>query len=156
MKIVFSLLLIITFASHFGTNAVFAQKRAKPKEVIVFELLLPDRESFAKSEIPINNTPKGVLEATGGAASECGIPEDPECAKTIYASYVFRARAFASGKNQTRINLQIRTSFDNKDCTMQKRSFVVYRNRQTKFKSECGFTIIARYGFEGREATYNF
>ncbi len=156
MKIIFSLLLIITFASHFGTNAVFAQKKAKPKEVIIFELLLPDQESFAKSEIPINNTPKGVLEATGGAVSECGIPENPECAKTIYASYVFRARAFASGKNQPRINLQIKMSFDNKDCTMQKRNFIVYRNRQTKITLECGFTLIARHGFEGKEATYNF
>ena len=150
MKRFFSLLLIITFASHFGTNAAFAQKRASPKEVIVVEFLFPNQVSF-KSKIPINKTPKGSLKAWDGAVHECGIPEDPECAKTIYASYTFSARAFASGKSQTRINLQTKASYDHEVCTMQKRTFIVYRNRQTKLRLKCGLTLIARYGLETEE-----
>jgi hypothetical protein len=156
MKIVFSLLLIITFASHFGTNAVFAQKRAKPKEVIILEVLLPNQESFSKAEIPINDTLKGNLDASGGVINECGIPEDPECAKTVYAYYGFRAKAFASGKSKTQINLQFEVTYGNEDCKMQEKNFIVYRNRQTKITLECGFTLIARYGLEGKEANLNF
>jgi len=153
MKIFFSLLLIIAFASHFGTNTVFAQKRAKPKDIIVVEFLLPNQESFGKVEIPINNTPKGDSDAGGGAVRECGIPENPECAKTIYASYEFHARAFASGKNQTRVNLQIEASFDNEECAMQKMTFIVYRNRQTKLRLNCSIVLLARYGLQGKEAS---
>jgi hypothetical protein len=151
MKRIFSLLLIITFASHFGTNAVFAQKRVKRKEVIIIEFSMPNRESPDKWEIPINKTPKGSLDAGGGMVSECGIPDDPECAKTIYSAYKYQAKAFAVGKSQTRIDIKIEYTVGAENC-QTRRTLIVYRKRQAKIRLGCGANLLARYGPETKEA----
>jgi hypothetical protein len=70
MKRFFSLLLIIVVASHFGIIQVFAQKRVKPKEVIIVEFPLPNGESPSRWKIPINKSPRRKFGAGGGMVSE--------------------------------------------------------------------------------------
>jgi hypothetical protein len=152
MKNVFSLLLIIIVASHFGTNAVFAQKRVKPKEVIIIVFSLSAGGSFNELEFPINKTSKGKLDAGGGMVSECGFPEEPECAKFVYSSYDISGRAFAAGKNRAKIKLKANITANNNNCKISG-TYTVYRNRKTKIGLDsCGAGLTAYYGFESKKA----
>ncbi len=56
MKRFLTLPLILFAVSHFGTTQVFAQKKVKPKEVIIIEFLAPKHKEFSKNEIQINRT----------------------------------------------------------------------------------------------------
>jgi hypothetical protein len=150
MKFALSLTLITACASHFGTNAVFAQKRAKPKEVIVVYFPMPNGESPSKWKIPIYKSPRGKFNG-GGMVSECGFPDNPECAKFIYASYEYQAKAFALRKNRVRIDLKIDFAVGANECKTR-RLFTVYRNRQTKIRLGCGTTLTARYGLSTEKA----
>lgn len=152
MKRFFSLLLIITFASHFGTIEMFAQKRAKSGEVIIVVFSLSTGYSFDGLEFPINKTSKGILDAGGGMVSECGFPEKPECAKFIYSSYDISGRAFAAGKSQAKIKLKADITVGDEDCKIS-RTYTVYRNRKTKIRlNSCGASLIAYYGFKSKKA----
>jgi hypothetical protein len=152
MKRFFSLLLIIAFASHFGTNAAFAQKRAKPGEVIIVVLSLSTGESFDELEFPINKTSRGIFDAGGGMVSECGFPEKPECAKSVYKSYDILGRAFAAGRNRAKIKLRADITVGDNDCKISG-IYTVRRNRKTKIRlSSCGASLTAYYGFESKKA----
>ncbi len=151
MKKLINLILIVAFASHFGTIETFAQKRAKPKEVIIVVFSIPNDQTFDGLEFPINRTAKGKLDDGGGMVSECGIPEDPECAKSIYSAYDIYGRAFAVGKNQAKIKLKGELTVDDKDCQING-TYTVYRNRKTNIRfNSCGANLIVFYGFESEE-----
>jgi hypothetical protein len=135
MKLLFSLLLIIAFASHFGTIETFAQKRAKPREVIILVFSLSTGYSFDGLEFPLNKSSKGK----------------PECANSVYSSYDISGRAFAAGKNQAKIKLKADITVGNEDCKIN-RTYTVYRNRKTKIKLDsCGASLIAYYGFKSKK-----
>ncbi len=152
MKRFFSLFLIITFASHFGTIETFAQKRAKSREVIIVVFSHSMEDSFDKLEFPINKTPKGKFDAGGGMVSECGFPEKPECAEFIYSSYDISGRAFAAGKNRAKIKLKADITVGVENCKIN-RTYTVYRNRKTKIRLDaCGASLIAYYGFKSKKA----
>jgi hypothetical protein len=144
MKIFFNLLLIIAFASHFGTNEIFAQKKAKPKEVIIVKFSLPNWKSFKKGQFPINKTPQGNFDSGDISVSECMDPSNKEC---TYSSYEFAGRAFAVNKNLAKINFKIEVD----DNCKTRRIFTVYRNKETKIRLNCGVSLIAYYGFESKE-----
>jgi len=152
MKRIFSLFLLIAVASHFGIIQVFAQKRVKPKEVIIVVLSLSTGYSFDGLEFPINKTSKGIFDAGGGMVSECGSPEKPECAKYIYKSYDISGRAFAINKTQAKIRLKADITVGDNDCKING-TYTVYRNRKTKIGLDsCGASLIAYYGFKSKEA----
>ena len=148
MKKLPALFLTLLVASHFGTTAVFAQKKIKPTEVIVIEFLVPDRESFDKWEIPINKNSREKLSGGGGNVSECLDYSDTECAKIPYSSYDFYGKAFALDKNKTKVSFKIKI---NDECKTRW-FFTVYRNRQNKIQLGCGVSLVAYYGFESKEA----
>ena len=151
MKIPFSLLLIIAFASHFGTIETFAQKRSKPKEVIIVVFSLSTGYSFDGLEFPLNKTSKGKFDVGEGMVSECGFPEKPECANSVYSSYDISGRAFAAGKNQARIKLKADITVGNNDCKIN-RIYSVYRNRKTEIKLDsCDASLIVYYGFKSKK-----
>jgi flagellar basal body L-ring protein FlgH len=152
MKNFSSLLLIITFASHFGIIEMFAQKQAKPKEVIIVVFSYSADYSFDGLEFPINKTAKGKFDAGGGMVSECGFPEKPECANFIYSSYEISGKAFAAGKNQVKIKLKGEITVDVNDCRING-IYTVYRNRKTKIRfNSCGANLIFYYGLKSKKA----
>ena len=152
MKRIFSLLLLIAVASHFGIIQVFAQKRVKPKEIIIVVLSLSTGESFDGLEFPINKTPKGIFDAGGGMVSECGFPDKPECAKFVYKSYDISGRAFTINKNQAKIRLKADVTVGDNDCKING-TYAIYRNRKTNIRlNSCGASLIAYYGFKSKKA----
>lgn len=145
MKKILSLLLIITFASHFGTNAVFAQKDRKSREVIVVEYLMAGDKSSEKLEIPVNGD-NGV-----GSVSECldWTGREDECTKA-YSSFELSGKTLQISKNTARVNFKAEIFADSKECKTRK-IFTVYRNRQTRLQLKCGVSLIAYYGFASAE-----
>jgi hypothetical protein len=141
MKRFFSLLLIITFASHFGTIHTFAQKKAKRKEAVVIELSIPGREETIKAEMSVNQTPKFENSIQGGGS--CG-----DCDEFQTPDYEFKATAFKMNKNKTKVSFKIKIGDECKTSWV----FTVYRNRKTKLQLQCGVSLIAYFGFESEEA----
>src|SRR6476620_8246225 len=133
MKKLINLLLIITFASHFGTIETFAQKRAKPREVIILVFSHSTGDSFDGLEFPINKVSKGKFDAGGGMVSECGLPEKPECAKSVYSAYEISGRSFAAGKDRAKLRLKGDVTVGDEDCKING-TYTVYRNRKTKIR----------------------
>ena len=118
MKKLFCLLFIITCTSNFGTNAIFAQKRTKPREVIVIEFLTPTGIN-ERREVLINRTPKTKYETSGGGAiascAGCG-----DCSQETFEelnrkakeearkkSYGFSIKAWRMGKNKSNVSFGI-------------------------------------------------
>lgn len=152
MKKFINLVLIIAFASHFGTIETFAQKRAKSREVIILVFSLSTGYSFDGIEFPLNKTSKGGFDAGEGMVSECGFPEKPECANSTYTSYAIDGRAFAAGKNQAKIRLKADITVGSEDCKIN-RTYTIYRNRKTKIPLDsCGANLIAYYGLKRKKA----
>lgn len=160
MKRIFSLLLIIAFASHFGIIQSFAQKRAKPREVIFIEFTSPTG-GIAKWEVIINRSPKTKYQTAGGGASGAGV-SCSHCSQEYFEelrrkaneeaakkSYGFTAKAWRMGKDKSNVNFAISTGGG--ECQTQK-TFTVYRNRQTKLQLKCGISLTAYYGFESKKA----
>jgi hypothetical protein len=141
MKRFFSLLLIITFASHFGTIHAFAQKKSKRKEAVVIELSIPGREETTKAEVPINQTPKPENSIRGGGG--CG-----DCDESQTPPYEFKAGVFKMDKNKTKVSFGIKIGDECKTSWV----FTVYRNRKTKLQLQCGVSLIAYYRFKSEEA----
>jgi hypothetical protein len=146
MKIDFSLLLIITFASHFGTIQVFAQKRAKPREVILIEFFAPNDKEANRIELKINRTSKEINGMGGGRGSGCG-ECTPEQIAAQPSNYLFTARAFRMGKDKANVGFEIEIE---EECKARK-IFTVYRNRETKLQLNCGVSLTAYYGLETEE-----
>lgn len=149
MKFFSKLLAVLLAVSYFCITPGFAQKSVKPKKVVIVDFLLLNGERASKWKIPINKTRRGGLKVGGGSVTECASPNS-DCSKAIYSSYEFEAKAFAIGKNRTRIDIKIEYSVDEKECKTR-RIFTVYRNRQTKIRLGCGAVLIARYGLETEE-----
>ena len=160
MKRIFSLLLLITVASHFGTIQSFAQKRTKPREVIVIEFTTQDK-GLDKQEVLINRTPKTNYKTSGGGANGGGVVcgdcsrEDFEKLNKAYKaglerlSYGFTAKAWRMGQNKSTVNFGISVGSGN--CRTQK-TFTVSRNKATKIQMDCGVSLVAYYGLESKEA----
>ncbi len=160
MKRYFYSFLIITFALHFGTNAIFAQKRAKPREVIVIEFNLAEN-NLIRREVPINRNLKsqrGIGGGTGNGGgvgcSHCSQAEleklDKELKEELQKeSKSYIAEAWRINKNESKLKFEISTKGGS--CQAEK-TFIVYRNQQTKIQLDCGVNLIAYYSFISKKA----
>ena len=160
MKRFFCLLLIIIVASHFGTIQIFAQKRTKPREVIVIEFTTPYK-SINRQEVLINRTPQTNYETAGGGAAgggagcgDCSREESERLSREYKAelrkfSYGFTAKARRLDKDKSNVDFGISVGGGN--CQTEK-TFTVYRRQQTKFQLDCGITLTAYYGLESEKA----
>ena len=138
----FLILLSILFLG-FGTINIFAQKKAKPRKVVIFEISVPNFGEPYKEEILINQTPKAKYEFDGGGSSSCY-----HCDKNEDSSYSFTLRAFRMGKNKANVGFEIEID---KKCKTRK-IFKVYQNQPTKLQLNCGVILTAYYGFESKKA----
>ena len=102
MKIFLTSFLILVAPSHFGITQVFAQKKLKPKEVMVIEFVIPNQKNYEKAKIPIGKNSKELV-VEGMAVNECGYPDREECKNYPYWTYTFSASAFKSGKAPTKV-----------------------------------------------------
>ena len=139
----FVLFVILCFAN----TQSLAQNKAKSKEVIIVEFLIPYRDDFAKSKITINKNSKSKISDGGVSISECGFPETEECKTFISTNYEFLAKADELSKISTKVTFNIEVT----DGCKTKKIFTVYRNQKTKLKLKCGVTLIARYVFASEE-----
>lgn len=141
----FSILFAILFICFSATH-IFAQKKAKPREIIVIEFLAPNHKEVSRNEVWINKTPKSINEVGGGSVSDCG-----ECTHEQIAAqpseYIYKARAFRTGKGKANVGFEIEVDGECKT----RRIFTVYRNHQTKLKLNCGVSITVYYGFQSEE-----
>jgi hypothetical protein len=120
-------------------------------EVIIVVFSLSTGYSFDEMEFPLNKTSKGKFDAGGGMVSECGFPEKPECAKSVYKSYDISGRAFAASKTSAKIRLKADITVGNNDCKINQ-TYTVYRNRKTKIPlNSCRTSLIAYYGFKSKK-----
>src|SRR5215203_3812016 len=100
MKKFFSLLLIIAFASHFGTNEVFAQKPAKSSKLIIVKIILANGYELGSTELEI---PSKSKQKTGSAfGGGCG-----DCEKLENYSAFFTARYITKSKSKISVSLEI-------------------------------------------------
>lgn len=163
MKRIFSLLFIIAAVSHFGTIALFAQKRPKPREVIVIEFTAPNNR-LVKREVLINRTPNTDYRTSGGGASGAGAGCG-DCSREQFEelnrkakeearkkSYGFTAKAWRMGNNQSNVSFGISVGGN---CRTQK-TFAVSRFQKTEIKLDCGINLTAYYGIESKEANRYF
>jgi Na+-transporting NADH:ubiquinone oxidoreductase subunit NqrF len=154
LSILFAVLFLVFFTTH-----IFAQKKAKQREVIVIEITTPNK-NIDRQEVLINRTPKTNYEIGGGGANgggsvcgDCSPKESEEINKKYKAqlrklSYGFTAKAWRMGKNKSNLSFGISVGEDN--CQTQK-IFTVYRNQQTKIQLNCGVSLIAYYGLKNEE-----
>lgn len=169
-SISFAILFICFSATH-----IFAQKKAKFREVIVIEISVPNFENTDKREILINRTIKTKYEESGGSGQgigfgigyNCGdcspeslakmkeqaLAEKKELEKKLAKknsespSYMFTARAFRLGKDKSNLSFEILVG---ENCKSRK-IFKIYRNRQNKLQLKCGVSLVAYYGVESKE-----
>lgn len=147
MKKLPAFLLILISVSHFGTTEVFAQKKAKPRPVIVIEISVPNFEQPDKREVLINRTAKSNYEYSGGGGQGCGGCGEERSRELAKSTYVFTARAWRMGRDKSKVGFEIEVG---EQCQTQK-IFKVYRHRQTKIRLNCGIGLAAYYGFETKE-----
>lgn len=160
------ILFLVLVASHFGTTAIFAQKKAKPREIVVIEISVPTFDDADKREVLINQTAEGKYEISGGGgkgiASTVGCPRcsaeelaelHAELKKSLineneFSSYSFTARARRMGNDKSKMSFDISVG----ESCRAKKVFTVYRNQQNEIQLNCGVSLIAYYGFEMKEA----
>lgn len=138
----FSTLLIVLFLI-FGIVQTFAQKKAKPREVIMIEISVPNFEEADKREVLMNRPSKIKYDASGSGGQSC-----INCNEPSDSFYGLRAGAVRIGKDSAKVGFKI--EIDEK-CKTRK-VFMVYRNQQTKIQLNCGVSLVAYYGYESEEA----
>lgn len=136
----FSIILVIIFC--FNNIQSLAQNRAKVKEVIVIQFLIPNRTSFSEWKVPINRYKRTGSGVGGISISECGFPETEECKNFVYSSYEFSAHSIKLNNFATRVSFNINVS----DECKTKKVFTVYRAKKIRLKLRCGVILTSRYG----------
>lgn len=138
------ILLAVLFLAFSATH-IFAQKKAKPKEVINIEFLIPRRNYKNKIEIPVNINSKEDSSVGQTSIRECGVPAG--CKDFIYSTYTLTAKAFKVTKTKISVIFNIEV---NDGCKTQK-TFMVYQKRQSKIQLKCGVSLVAYYGVENKK-----
>ena len=143
-RVILPIIVVIICSS---VTAIFGQKVARPKEVIIIEIVVPNRADVPdKWEVPINRTNGSNDEVGAMSISECGgcMTDDEFLKAGPSSTYEFSARAYRMGQNNTNIGFEIKVD----ECVTRK-VFSVRRNRRAMIKLGCGTKIVAYYGFQG-------
>ena len=99
-------------------------------------------------EIPIRPKYNEGVWFEAESIAECNNSNPENCKDFVNRSYGISVESAKLSRNSARITFKIE---DANGCKVKK-IFTVSRDKKSKFKLKCGFTLIAYYGFETNEA----
>jgi hypothetical protein len=151
MKKFSSLLAVLIFAFCFGAVQDFAQKQSKPKQAIILELSVQDK-NYETFKMPINLNKIGSTKSSNeGLAKDYGPNYDEKVEGPLGPGYSVKWKADVISKNQTKITLTVKIE-DGIDVNRKvRKTFLITRNRQTKLQLKNNVNFVAYYGFETEE-----
>jgi hypothetical protein len=134
--------LLSLFVLCFGTAQTLAQKKTNPKEVVIVELAVGERESAQKIEVSINR----------GTGIKKEKPIKPAWSKdgegSLPPQYSYDLGAYFADKNSSKVYFK---AIVERCSETVRKDFVVDRNQEIELQLDCGIKIKAYYGLESNE-----
>lgn len=142
IKTILFLLVLIVCAGE--TTPILAQKKAKPKEVIMIELTVGRGTKAQMIEVPINYVPR-----TTEKPLKRGWDKDGDGALPPQFSY--NLEAYINDKNSSKVYF---AALVERCQEAIRQNFTVMRNQKTEFELGCEIKITARYAIESKDKSF--
>ncbi len=142
MKTVFFLLVLAFFGC--GATQVLAQKKTKPKDVIVVELKVGKGTNTQVIQVPINTIPRTAEKPLKRAWEKDGDAAMPP-------QFSYNLEAYVNDKNNSKVYF---AAVVERCQETTRKDFVVTKGQKIEFELGCEIKITAYYSIESKDKSF--